>query len=122
MARKKRDRTLPFLVVARTGSGPFPHPVEIALHPDGAASRMSFSLGPHAVNVGGQVALARVVDQETGLSPHFQLEFDAGDLHWLVPFLQRLMRGEDVAAEIRAAYVARSGQRPDVRWQARVAV
>ena len=51
-----------FLVLASTQPGDWPHPIRVMLHPDGARSRMAFSLGPHAANVGGQVALSVVVD------------------------------------------------------------
>lgn len=109
---------LSFIVVARTGPGPYPHPVEAAIHPAGRDTRMSFSIGPHIVNAGGQVALARVLDGE-GLNPMFAEEFDAGDLHWLVPYLVRLQAGEDVTEEIVAAYVATHGRRPERMLQAR---
>lgn len=117
---RSADRRLPFLVMARTGAGRYPHPVEVALHPAGPDSRMSFSIGPHVVNAGGQLALARVLDdQRTGLNPQFEEEFAAGDLHWLMPFLVRLFAGEDVKDEIVAAYVARHGRAPEVMLQER---
>lgn len=120
MAPTTPDEMLEFLVVANTGSGPYPHPVEVALHPDGVDSRMSFSLGAHVANVGGQLPLSEVLDDEwTGLDPGFQLEFDAGDLHWLVPYLVRLMAGEDVTYDIVSAYVARHGRQPKVLRQRR---
>ncbi|WP_030144373.1 hypothetical protein [Glycomyces sp. NRRL B-16210] len=116
---KKKPATLPFLVVARTGPGPYPHPVEVAVHPAGADSRVSFSVGPHAVNAGGQVALARVLDEsETGLSPVFAQEFDAAELHWLVPLLVRLHAGEEVKEEIVSAYKALHGKTPEIMQQA----
>jgi hypothetical protein len=115
-----RDDRLTFLVLARTGSGPYPHPVEICLYPDGRDSRMSFSIGPHVVNAGGQLALTRVLDDErTGLAPAFTTEFDAAELHWAVPYLVRLHAGEDVRDEIIAAYRERHGKEPDRLPQAR---
>lgn len=107
------DQRLSFLVVARTDPGPYPHPVEIAVHADGARSRMSFSIGPHAANAGGQLALARVLDEERSrLNPMFETEFAAADLHWLVPCLVRLQSGEDVLDEIAEAYAGRHGRAP----------
>ncbi|MEO9322789.1 hypothetical protein ABFT23_04815 [Nocardioides sp. C4-1] len=111
--QRKADQRLVFVVVASTAPGHYPHPVEIALHPDGARSRISFSIGPHAANAGGQLPLANVLDG-TGLSPLFDTEFDAAELHWLVPYLVRLQGGEDVTEEIVAGYVERHGKRP--RW------
>lgn len=116
----RRAEQLDFLVVARTGSGPWPHPVEVAVHPAGRDSRVSFSVGPHAVNSGGQFKIAHVLDHErTGINPVFDEEFTAAELDWLVPFLVRLGRGEDVREEIREAYVQRHGRRPEVLWQER---
>lgn len=116
----RQDGRLRFLVVARTPSGPYPHPVEVALHPAGAASRVSFSIGPHIVNVGGQVSLSNVLDEaRTGLSPLFDEEFGAAELHWLVPFLVRLHAGEDVTEELVAAYQERHDKAPEVMFQAR---
>lgn len=104
--------------MARTAPGRHPHPVEVAVHPAGANSRMSFSIGPHAVNSGGQVALARVLDEhQTGLNPMFATEFDAAELHWLVPYLVRLQAGEDVKDEMVAAYAAQHDRSPEVLWQ-----
>ncbi len=118
--RTNRDAQLQFIVVARTEPGPYPHPVEVAVHPNGASSRMSFSIGPHAANAGGQVPLSRVLDeQQTGLNPMFDLEFDAGDLHWLVPHLVRLQAGEDVTEEIVQAYADKHGHAPGWMEQAR---
>ncbi|MBU2698056.1 hypothetical protein [Pimelobacter sp. 30-1] len=114
------EQPLEFLVVARTGPGPYPHPVEVALHPDGAASRVSFSIGPHAANAGGQVPLTDVLDDDrTGLDPRFATEFDAADLHWLVPYLVRLHAGEDTTDEIVAAYRERHGKTPRSLLQVR---
>lgn len=111
------DTRLPFLVLASTPPGDYPHPIRVMLHPDGARSRMAFSLGPHAANVGGQVALSVVVDPGgAGLDPRFTREFDAADLHWVVPFLQRLQDGEEVTSEVEAAYRERHGRAP--RWDA----
>src|ERR1044071_4467103 len=102
---------LTFLLVARTGPGDYPHPVEVAVHAAGPKSRMSFSLGPHAANVGGQIPLSRVLDGPgTGLNPSFEKEFAAGDLSWLLPYLVRLQAGEDVESEIVEAYTARHGR------------
>ncbi|WP_335985666.1 hypothetical protein [Glycomyces sp. MUSA5-2] len=116
----KRKRPAPrrqFIVVARTGSGPWPHPVEVGVHPAGADSLMSFSLGPHIVNAGGIVPLGNVLDESrTGLNPMFAEEFDAAGLHWLVPLLVRLHAGEEVAEEIRAAYRALHGKRPETMF------
>ncbi|KHL10545.1 hypothetical protein CLV56_1946 [Mumia flava] len=112
---RERDRPQGFLVVARTAPGPYPHPVEVAVYPDGRDSRIAFSIGPHAANVGGQVPLARVVDAlQDDTDPAFTEEFDAADLHWLVPFLVRLRAGEDVTDEIIDAYEAKHGTRPEV--------
>ncbi|THV24247.1 hypothetical protein [Glycomyces paridis] len=112
--RKKAHPTLRFLVMARTGSGRYPHPVEVGLYPDGAESIVSFSIGPHVVNAGGLVRLAFVIDEPSGeLNPVFQQEFDAAELHWLVPYLVRLLAREDVTEEIVAAYQARHGKRPE---------
>ncbi|GAA1673023.1 hypothetical protein GCM10009830_19100 [Glycomyces endophyticus] len=99
-------------MVARTGPGPWPHPVEIGVQPAGANSVVSFSLGPHAVNSGGRVPLRSVLDG-TGLNPLFAAEFDAADLHWLVPHLVRLRDGQADAGDIRAAYEERHGKRPE---------
>ncbi|SDC63822.1 hypothetical protein [Nocardioides lianchengensis] len=107
---------LTFLVVARTGPGDYPHPVEVAVHPAGPKSRMSFSIGPHAANVGGQIPLSRVLDG-TGLNPSFEEEFAAGDLSWLLPYLVRLQAGEDVESEIVEAYTARHGRAPQLSLQ-----
>lgn len=115
---RKGDRQLTFIVVARTDPGPWPHPVEVALHPAGPDSRMSFSVGPHAANSGGQLALSRVLDdRRTGLNPMFDEEFASGDLHWLVPYLVRLHNGEDVEDEIVEAYAARHGRAPQLMGQ-----
>lgn len=112
------DTRLPFLVLARTQPGDWPHPVEVLLHPDGPRSRMSFSLGPHAANVGGQVALSDVIDPGgAGLDPRFTEEFDAADLHWVVPLLERLLDGDEVTEGITAAYRERRGRAP--LWDAR---
>lgn len=117
MANKKRA-TLPFIVVARTKPGHYPHPVEVAVHPAGANSRVSFSVGPHAVNAGGQVALASVLNEtQTGLNPLFAQEFDAAELHWLVPLLVRLYAGEEVQDEIVATYKALQGKPPETMHQ-----
>ncbi|WP_112141606.1 hypothetical protein [Glycomyces dulcitolivorans] len=111
---KKQPAPLRFLVVARTPPGPYPHPVEIAVYPAGADSLVSFSIGPHVVNAGGQVPLARVLDDAgTGLNPVFAEEFDAADLHWLVPYLVRLKAGDDVADDIVTAYRARHRTAPE---------
>ncbi|MFH7323841.1 hypothetical protein [Aeromicrobium sp. JJY06] len=116
--KRSRDRQLAFFVMARTEHGHYPHPVEVAVHPDGVSSRLSFSIGPHAANAGGQIALARVLDeQRTGLNPMFATEFDAAELHWLVPYLVRLQAGEDVKDEMVAAYAAQHGRSPEVLWQ-----
>lgn len=117
---KKKPTQLRFLVVARTDSGHWPHPVEVAVHPAGRDSRVSFSVGPHIVNAGGQIALSRVLDESrTGLNPLFAEEFDAAELHWLVPLLVRLHKGEDVADEIAAAYRERHGRDPESMFQER---
>lgn len=117
MAQKKQRRapdTMSFLVLARTASGDYPHPVEVGLYPDGANSIASFSIGSHAANAGGLVHLSSLIDQERGeLHPNFEAEFAAADLHWLVPFLVRLQAGEAVADEIVAAYRERHGSAPE---------
>lgn len=117
MAQKKQRRapdTMSFLVLARTASGEYPHPVEVGLYPDGPNSIASFSIGPHIVNAGGLVHLSTLIDQTTGeLNPQFAAEFEAAELHWLVPFLVRLQAGEAVADEIIAAYRERHGSPPE---------
>jgi hypothetical protein len=100
-------------VVARTPPGPWPHPVEVWIQPDGVDSQMSFSLGPHAANVGGTVPVSRVLDDGARLNPVFAQEFEAAELHWLVPLLVRLNRGQDVTDEIVEAYRARHGTYPE---------
>jgi uncharacterized membrane-anchored protein len=120
---KKKNRapdSLRFLVLARTASGPYPHPVEVGLHPDGANSIASFSIGPHVVNAGGLVALSFLIDETRAeLNPLFTTEFDAAELHWLVPFLVRLQSGEDVTDEIVSAYRQRHGSSPETMQIAR---
>lgn len=101
-------------MVARTNGGHWPHPVEVGVWPAGADSLLSFSIGPHAVNAGGVAALASVLDESrTGLNPVFAEEFEAAELHWLLPFLVRLHAGADVADEIAAAYRERHGRPPE---------
>lgn len=88
------------------------------MHPAGAASRVSISMGPHPVNAGGQVALSAVLDESrTGLSPLWEKDFDAAELHWAVPYLVRLQTGEDVTEEIVAAYTERHGKAPATMFQ-----
>ena len=117
MAKKKAKKApehMRFIVVARTASGEWPHPVEVGVHPAGANTLVAFSIGPHAANAGGMVPLPGVLDgSQTGLNPQFTEEFDAAELHWLVPFLVRLHAGEDVAGEIESAYLERHGKRPE---------
>lgn len=116
MAKKKRRApdTMDFLVLARTEPGVYPHPVEVGLHPDGANSIALFSVGPHVVNAGGLIHLSVLVDQSRGeLNPQFAPEFDAAELHWLVPFLVRLQAGEDVTKAIVSAYRERHGSPPE---------
>ncbi|MEV0646001.1 hypothetical protein AB0I28_12125 [Phytomonospora sp. NPDC050363] len=114
MAKKKPAPRRRFLVVARTASGSWPHPVEVRVHPDGANSIVGFSIGPHAANAGGMVHLYTVLDEtQTGLNPNFAEEFDAAELHWLVPLLVRLNAGEDVTDEIVSAYRERHGRAPE---------
>ncbi|SDD85728.1 hypothetical protein [Glycomyces harbinensis] len=119
MAKKKQKRKPDpprFLLLAQTASGSWPHPVEVSLHPAGADSIVGFSIGPHAANVGGRVPLSSVLDGTgTGLNPNFAEEFDAAELHWLVPFLVRLHAGEDVEADIESAYRERHGTWPASR-------
>lgn len=112
MAKEKRPN---FMVLARTSSDrPYPHPVEVTLHPAGKDSILGFSIGPHVVNAGGLVPLERVLDDsQTGLNRAFNKEFDAAELQWVVPLLVRLHKGEDVKEEIVAAYKERHGSRPD---------
>jgi hypothetical protein len=121
MAKKKRaPDPLRFLVLARTPSGHYPHPVEVALYPDGAKSIAAFSIGPHVVNAGGLVALSTLIDETRGeLNPLFNTEFDAAELHWVVPFLVRLQAGEDVKDEIVAAYRELHGAAPETMGIAR---
>ncbi|THV30691.1 hypothetical protein [Glycomyces paridis] len=119
MAQQQRE-ILDFVVVARTAPGPYPHPVEVAVHFDGADSVLSFSIGPHAANAGGQVWLSRVLDgPQTGLNPRFATEFDAAELDWLVPLLVRLRAGEEVAQEVEDAYRARHGKWPKTMQEGR---
>lgn len=114
---KKRPVPPRFLVVARTSPGHYPHPVEVGVHPAGADSLVSFSIGPHVVNAGGQVPLYRVLDESgTGLNPIFAEEFDAAELHWLVPLLVRLLAGEDVTDDIVSAYRALHGRSPETMF------
>ncbi|RSN65834.1 hypothetical protein DMH01_05635 [Amycolatopsis sp. WAC 04182] len=121
--KKTKRRPLRFLVIARTAPGRHPHPMEVALHPAGAASRVSISVGPHPVNAGGQVALSQVLDESlAGLSPSWTEEFDEADLHWVVPYLVRLQAGEDTTDEIVAAYTARHGKPPATMSQDRYGV
>ncbi|MFI9455009.1 hypothetical protein [Amycolatopsis sp. NPDC052450] len=121
--KKTKRGPLRFLVIARTAPGHHPHPMEVALHPAGAASRVSISVGPHPVNAGGQVALSQVLDESrTGLSPNWTEEFDQADLHWAVPYLVRLQAGEDTTDEIVAAYTARHGKPPATIHQGRYGV
>lgn len=118
--KKTKRRPLRFLVIARTAPGHHPHPMEVAVHPAGAASRFSISVGPHPVNAGGQVALSQVLDESrTGLDPLWQEEFDEADLHWVVPYLVRLQAGEDTTDEIVAAYTARQDEAPATMFQDR---
>lgn len=113
MAKRKRVQRR-FIVVARTPSGSYPHPVEVMVHPAGRDSILGFSIGPHVVNAGGLVPLANVLDEtRTGLNPMFAKEFDAAELHWLVPHLVRLHAGEDVAADIKSAYREIHGKWPE---------
>ncbi|MFB9659523.1 hypothetical protein ACFQS3_07100 [Glycomyces mayteni] len=109
---KQRKPPPRFIVVARTGSGRWPHPVEVGVHPAGKDSLVSFSIGPHAVNAGGVVPIGNVLLGDE-LNPMFSEEFEAAELHWLVPLLVRLRGGEDVAEEIRSAYTALHGRRPE---------
>ncbi|MFI0801156.1 hypothetical protein ACXIZN_39835 [Amycolatopsis sp. TRM77291] len=121
--KKTKRGPLRFLVIARTAPGRHPHPMEVAVHPAGAASRVSISVGPHPVNAGGQVALSAVLDESrTGLDPLWEKDFDAAELHWAVPYLVRLQAGEDVADEIVAAYRARHGEAPATMFQERYGV
>jgi hypothetical protein len=115
MAKKrKKPASRRFIVVARTASGHWPHPVEVGVHPVGADSLVSFSIGPHAANAGGLVPLSNVLDEtRTGLNPVFAEEFDAAELHWLVPLLVRLHTGEDVKDDIVSAYRERQGKPPE---------
>lgn len=111
---------MPYLVVASTGSGPYPHPVEVAIHPNGRDTILAFSIGPHVVNAGGLVALAGVLDEAAaGLNPLFATEFDAAELHWLVPLLVRLHKGEDVKEEIVSGHRERHGKNPSTTHIAR---
>jgi hypothetical protein len=121
MAKKKQaPDPLRFLVLARTGPGHYPHPVEVALYPDGAESIAAFSIGPHVVNAGGLVKLSTLIDETRGeLNPSFNMEFDAAELHWVVPFLVRLQAGEDVKDEIVAAYRELHGAAPETMGIAR---
>jgi hypothetical protein len=114
--KRRKHRSVPkrFVVVARTPPGSWP--VEVAIHVAGRDSVVSFSVGPHPMDVGSVVPLASVLDaSRTGLNPVFAQEFDAAELHWLVPLLVRLHAGEDVKDEIAAAYRALHGVPPERR-------
>jgi hypothetical protein len=114
MKRRKHRRAVQkrFIVVARTPPGAWP--VEVGIHPAGRESVVSFSVGPHAVNAGGLVHLGNVLDESrTGVNPMFAKEFEAAELHWLVPLLIRLYAGEDVTDEIEAAYKDLHGKPPE---------
>ncbi|WP_410660824.1 hypothetical protein [Amycolatopsis sp. lyj-112] len=118
--KKTKRQPLRFLVIARTAPGRHPHPMEVAVHPAGSASRFSISLGAHPVNAGGQVALSAVLDESrTGLNPVWEKEFEAAELHWVVPYLVRLQAGEDTPDEIVAAYTARHDKAPATIFQDR---
>lgn len=118
--RSPTDEPRPYYVLASTGPGPWPHPVEVTVHPDGLDTRLTFSIGPHAGNVGGELGLDGVLDGEwADLDPGFSEEFDAADLRWLVPYLVRLAAGEDAFPEVVDEYVRRHGRQPDVRLQGR---
>ncbi|MFD0556457.1 hypothetical protein FB566_1697 [Stackebrandtia endophytica] len=112
---KKKPAPRRTIVLAQTGSGHWPHPVEVTLQLGGDVVQVGFSLGPHIVNAGGLVPLANVLDETgTGLNPMFSEEFDAAQLHWVIPYLARLHTGEDVIDEIHTAYRERHGKPPRI--------
>jgi hypothetical protein len=111
--RSAHANTKRFIVVGRTPPGAWP--VEVGVHLAGRDSLVSFSVGPHPLDAGGLVHVANVLDESrTGVNPLFAKEFDAAELHWLVPLLVRLHGGEDVGGEIKAAYRELHGRPPEM--------
>lgn len=111
---KSATALLDFLVLGHSPKGAtgWPHPVTIGVHPRGTTTLLNVSMGPHIVNVGGQLLLSRVIiDGE--LNESFAEEFDACDARWLVPYLARLAESEQVTDdELSAAYRSRHGRYP----------
>ena len=117
------DRTHPrmdFLVLGHSpdGASGWPHPVTISVHPRGKTTLLNFSVGPHVVNVGGQVPVTRVIlDGE--LNETFAEEFDACEARWLVPQLAQLAAGKHVTVtDLIGAYESKFGHRPKVERSA----
>jgi hypothetical protein len=75
-------------------------------------------MGPHIVNVGGQIPVTRVViDGE--LNEMFADEFDACSARWLVPHLAQLSAGDDVTVDdLVEAYRSRFGHAPTTELSA----
>lgn len=105
---------LDFLVLGHSpdGAAGWPHPVTIGVLPRGAATLVNLSMGPHTINVGGQVGVARVI-RDGELDETYAEEFDACGARWLVPYLARLAAGEEISEEeLIGAYRARFGREP----------
>lgn len=103
-----------FLVLGHSPEGAtgWPHPATISIHPRGTTTLLNFSMGPHIINVGGQVPVERVV-LEGELNEQFAVEFDACEARWLVPYLARLAADETVTSDdLVRAYQERFGRPP----------
>ena len=117
------DRTqqlLDFLVLGHSpdGASGWPHPVTIAIHPRGKTTLLNFSMGPHIVNVGGQIPVTRVI-LEGELNETFAEEFDACDARWLVPHLAGLAEdGIVTESDLIEAYRAKFGRGPRIERSA----
>lgn len=111
------DDLLNFVVVGRSDDGT----VSIAVAPARSDSRVAFSIGPHAANVGGQVPVRDVLDETgTRLSPMYADHFDAARCNWVVPYLVRLAEGRNVReSKLVAAFEKRHGYAPEVETQQR---
>jgi hypothetical protein len=117
------DRThglLDFLVLGHSPAGAtgWPHPVTISIHPRSKTTLLNFSMGPHIVNVGGQIPVTQVIfDGE--LNEAFAEEFDACEARWLVPHLAQLATGENVTViDLIGAYQSRFGHHPETERSA----
>jgi hypothetical protein len=111
------DDLLSFVLVGRSDDGT----VGIAVAPARADSRVAFSIGPHAANVGGQVPLRDVLDETgTRLNPMYAEQFTAARCTWVVPYLVRLAEGRNVReSKLVAAFEKRHGYAPEVETQQR---